>query len=100
MPVVRGFNDCGSPYFEERNLRISGTTKDASGAAIASCSVVLIETPTNITADSAVSDANGAYMLQLPTGLSQTQTTTWRVNAYKAGSPDVAGTTVNTLTGS
>lgn len=74
-------------------LRIFGVTKDSTGAVLASCTVDLFRTVNDVRVDSLDSDAVGAYEFRV--GLS----TAYYVVAYKAGSPDVAGTTVNTLVG-
>ena len=97
MNPIQGFEE--SPYFAERNLRISGTTRDSAGNALANCSVILFDANTGTLVDRQTSGADGTYMLQVPFGLSQTQTTTFYIVSYKAGSPDVAGTTLNTLVG-
>lgn len=74
---------------------ISGITKDSTGAILGSCTVKVYGTTDDIEVDSAVSDAvTGAYAVGVPTSGN------YYIVAYKAGSPDVAGTTVNTLTGS
>lgn len=99
VSVVKSFNDGTSPVFPERNLRISGITKDSAGVALGNCRVLLIETPTNLATDDVVSDSSGNYITQIPKGFSQSQTTTWRCVAYKSGSPDVTGTTRNDLLG-
>jgi hypothetical protein len=75
-------------------LRIFGITKDSAGAVLASCTVNLLETLANKFIESTISDANGNYEFRSPS-----LSTAYYVVAYKAGSPDVAGTTVNTLTG-
>jgi hypothetical protein len=76
-------------------FQISGTTKDSSGSALGGCTVHLFATVSDEIVDAQVSDANGVYVCPtvLP-GYSH------YVVAYLAGSPDVAGTTVNTLVGS
>ncbi len=98
IAAVKSFNDGVDAYFPERNLRITGITK-LSGVATAGVKVVLIETPTNIGSETGTSGTGGAYVLPIPKGYSQSQTTTWRVDAYLPGSPDKAGTTLNTLQG-
>ncbi len=75
-------------------LLISGVTKDSTGAILASCTVTLFRTTTNLSLETVVSDANGVYVFSA-IGVSET----YYVVAYKVGSPDVAGTTVNTLVG-
>ena len=87
------------PYFPERNLWITGITKDAMGEALGSCTVKLFDKNTDIESNSTISDAAGNFTLSIPKGLSQTQETTWQLMAYKAGIPDVVGITVNTLVG-
>ena len=84
---------------QERNLRIVGITRDSNGNPLAACTVQVYRTDTQQIVDQETSDANGNYMVQVPVGFSQAQPMTWYVVAYKAGSPDVAGTTVNTLQG-
>lgn len=74
---------------------ISGTTKDSNGAALGNCVVDWFNTEADVKLDSVTSDANGAFEFR---NAGQPPTTYYLV-AYKPGSPDVAGTTVNTLTG-
>lgn len=73
---------------------ISGVTRDGNGVAIASCVVELYLTSNDMPLEKVTSDANGLYSFS-SIGLSEA----YYVVAYKAGSPDVAGTTVNTLVG-
>jgi hypothetical protein len=73
-------------------LRIYGVTRDSGGTALASCTVNLFRTSDNAFIDRVVSGADGAYEFR-----SGSLTTNYYVVAYKAGSPDVSGTTVNTL---
>lgn len=75
-------------------LRIFGVTKDSTGAVLASCTVKLFETMTDLYVESMVSGADGAYEFR-----SASLTKAYYVVAYLAGSPDVAGTTVNSLVG-
>jgi hypothetical protein len=75
--------------------RITGVTKDSAGAVLGGCSVHLFRTADDVEVDQVVSDAgDGTYSVGTPTD------DTHYAVAYKAGSPDVAGTTVDTLTGS
>lgn len=75
-------------------LSIYGVTKDSTGAVLGSCAVDLYRTADDVVMDRATSDASGNYEFR-----SASLTTTYYIVAYKAGSPDVAGTTVNTLVG-
>jgi hypothetical protein len=74
-------------------MTISGVTRDSAGATLAACTVTLYRTVDNVMVDSVTSDANGAYAFG-----SASASFTYYIVAYLAGSPDVAGTTVNTLT--
>lgn len=76
-------------------LFISGTTKDSSSVALPSCSVKLFRTSDDLLMETVTSDGSGNYSFS-SVGLGET----YYVVAYKAGSPDVAGTTVNSLVGS
>lgn len=78
---------------------ISGITKDSTGAVLGSCVVDIFSTKgggyssDDAFLGTATSDAStGAYSVTVASN-------GWRVYvvAYKAGSPDVAGTSVNTL---
>lgn len=80
-----------SPKFSTINPRITGVTKDSNGAALASCVVQLFRTVDDVFMFESVSDGAGNYEL---TALGSGP---FYIVAYKAGAPDVAGTTVNTL---
>jgi len=71
------------------NFSLSGTTRDSSGAAIAGCEVDLCQG--NVVVASLVSDGSGNFTFLNP------GSGPFFLVAYKVGSPDVAGTTVNTL---
>lgn len=71
---------------------ITGVTKDSTGAALGGCTVTLFKTIDNQPSAITTSDANGVYSFSID-GNSQARFAV----SYKAGSPDVAGTTVNTL---
>lgn len=74
---------------------ISGITKDSAGVALGGCSVHVYRTSDDLERDQVTSDAgDGTYTIGVDTD------STHYCVAYKPGSPDVAGTTVNTLTGS
>lgn len=74
--------------------RIGGITKDAAGNALPACTVKLYQTGNDLEIDRTVSDANGNYSFST---LGPAEN--YYCVAYLAGSPDRAGTTVNTLTG-
>ena len=72
---------------------ITGMTKDSAGIPLAACTVNLFDATTNALLQTMVSDGSGNYSFQVQPGV------TYYLVAYKAGSPDVAGTSVNTLMG-
>ena len=82
-------------FNQPARYRIQGITKTSTGAVLANCSVDIFETASRRLRGSTVSDADGAYSLEITSG----EGLTFFVTAYKAGAPDVAGTTVNTLVG-
>lgn len=82
-----------SPFPAVRFI-ISGITKDSSGSVLGSCTVTLFRTIDGLLVDQVISDAStGAYQFS-----SASASYLYYIVAYLAGSPDVAGTTVNTLT--
>jgi hypothetical protein len=72
---------------------LSGVTRDSAGVALAGCVVDLFLNSEDTLVATTTSDESGNYRF-IVNGNSQT----YFVRAYKAGSPDVAGTSVNTLT--
>lgn len=81
-------------YFPQRNYTITGVTKGSDGTALGSCIVKLFDSATNICVQQVTSDASGNYSFVVPSyGYA------FYVTAYKAGAPDVAGTSSNTLVG-
>lgn len=74
-------------------LRITGVTRDASGVALGNCVMQVFRSVDDVLVIESASDASGNYDVRVPS-LEQHY-----IVAYKAGSPDVAGTTVNTLQG-
>ena len=76
--------------------KITGITRDSAGAVLGNCVVHLFRTSDDVEVDQVNSDASGNFTFT--TGVSPANTQ--YIVAYKAGSPDVSGTTLNTLTGS
>jgi hypothetical protein len=72
---------------------LTGITKDSGGSPLGSCVVKVYLTATDVELLSTTSDASGNYSFFLPAAT----VGTYYVVAYKVGSPDVSGTTVNTL---
>lgn len=88
----------GRSHFRSRpfgttTLYIAGVTKDSTGTPLGGCTVQLFRTWNGELVRQTISDGSGNYTLTAP------GTGPFYVMAYKAGSPDVAGTTVNTLQG-
>lgn len=73
---------------------ITGITKNSAGAVLPFCTVDLYRTSIKTRIDTVVSDANGAFEFRTASA----DDYHYEVG-YLAGSPDVAGTTVNTLRG-
>lgn len=92
MPAVRSFADGVAPVFD-LPYTVRGVTKDSTGAALGSCTVHLLRTADDSEAGLVTSDASGVYRVDASPAIMHYAV------AYKAGAPDVAGTTVNTLVG-
>jgi hypothetical protein len=75
-------------------FQITGVTRDASGATLASCTVDLFRTSNDTKMATTTSDGSGVFTFSI--GIADTSVNYYLV-AYKAGSPDVFGTTANTL---
>ena len=76
-------------------LTISGVTRDNTGAILGGCAVEIFRTQDDVKFDNTTSDAvTGVYIFNAAVLGDQ-----YYAVAYKAGSPDVAGTTVNTIVG-
>lgn len=72
---------------------ITGVTKDSTGAPLAACVVQLFRASDDAFISEVTSDGSGAYAV-CPSGSGS-----FYIVAYKAGAPDLAGTSVNTLVG-
>ena len=75
---------------------ISGVTRDSAGAALGNCDVHLFKTSDDSEVQQTVSNGSGVFAFN-PVNNGNGP---WYIVAYLPGSPDRAGTTVNTLTGS
>lgn len=71
--------------------KLIGTTRDGTGAVLGNCVVEGFLTATDVSVGKVTSDTAGYYELPTP------YTGAHYIVAYKTGSPDIAGTTVNTL---
>ena len=85
----------GKPFrsrpFSTYNATISGVTRDGSGTALGGCTVRLFG-PDDVLIAIVVSDGSGAFAFY------PSRSGPYYLVAYRAGAPDVAGTTLNTLT--
>lgn len=90
---ITGFRDQATPE-GQYNYLISGTTRDTNGAALGLCTVHLFRTSDDAELNVTTSDANGLFSFRVA------QSVQCYLVAYLPGSPDVAGTSLNTLTGS
>lgn len=78
----------------QKSYTLTGVTKDSTGAALAACRVELYTTADDLPRDAVVSDGSGNFTLHSPNPAAGP----FYLVAYKPGAPDVAGTSVNTLT--
>ena len=90
--LFRSFNSQAQQF--RQKWIISGTTKDSAGTALGNAVLDVFYTEGDRLKDSTISDASGSYSIDVGSNASR-----FYIVAYKAGSPDVAGTTVNTLVG-
>ena len=100
-PLLVPQGGVGHSYFSTPRLKapqfkgsfsISGITRDASGVALGECAVDLFLSAEDTLVAQTVSDGSGNYSFVV-NGNSQN----YYIRAYKVGSPDMAGTSVNTL---
>jgi len=73
------------------NRALTGVSRDSTGAILGSCVIDLFVSGSDQLWARTVSDGSGVFSFGNP------GTGPFYIVAYKAGSPDVAGTTVNTL---
>lgn len=94
-----GYTDLFEPYScdgegtQSKNF-LRGTCVDASDVAVANAIVQGYKTSNDSYLGEVQANTDGSYSL----GVEASMATTCYLLAYKAGSPDIAGTTVNTLT--
>lgn len=72
-------------------LALTGYTRDAYGSPIGGCTVKIFRTIDDSLQSSVVSDSNGWYSITTPYADGH------YLVVYRAGPPDICGTTVNTL---
>lgn len=83
---------CDGEGTQSKNF-LRGTCKDSGGTPVANAIVQAFVTATDAFAGQVAGNTDGTYTL----GVEQSKATPHYLVAYKAGSPDIAGTTVNTL---
>jgi hypothetical protein len=72
-------------------IAVQGQVVNSSGSGVSGVTVKLFDTPTNVMVDSTTTDANGNYDVG-----SYLSTNAFAIG-YVTGSPDKAGTTINTI---
>jgi len=77
--------------FSTKNEQIVGVSRDSAGAALGSCVVKLFRTTNDALAAQVTSDASGNFTFNNP------GSGPFYIVCYKAGSPDVSGTGLNTI---
>lgn len=89
--TVGNFPKFQSPPFAQSNPVITGVTRDSAGNPLGTCVVHCFRTADDRFMAQTTSDASGEFtVFAVGTG-------PFYLVAYKAGTTDVAGTTVNTL---
>lgn len=73
------------------NRAIIGVSRDSTGAILGNCNLHLFTSSADTITKITTSDASGNFRFDSP------GSGPFYIVAYKAGSPDIAGTTVNTL---
>ena len=82
-----------SPVMQGVSWMLSGVTKDSAGAVLGSCVVTMYYTSNDLPISDQVSDpTTGAFTFLIGPNAGP-----FYFVAYKPGSPDIAGTTLNTL---
>lgn len=97
IPGAPGMSAIGrffDPPQQTSRYVVSGVTRDGvTNAVLGGCVVRVYETVTNILRGYTISDVNGNWAVEI----SGDRTIALRAIAYLAGSPDLKGTSVNTL---
>lgn len=83
---------CDGEGAQSKNF-LKGTCVDGSDVAVANAIVQAFVTSTDVFAGEVQANTDGTYTL----GVEQSKATAHYLVAYKAGSPDIFGTTANTL---
>jgi len=73
------------------SMMLSGTSRDSAGVALGNCQVLIFRTADKSFVAETTSDANGAWSVEMMKG------GPFFLVEYLAGTPDVAGTSVNTV---
>jgi hypothetical protein len=73
---------------------ITGITRDSNGTPLGSVEVHVFRTSDDVEVAQVTSNALGVFSIQVQAGIAH------YIVAYKTGTPDRAGTTLNTLVGS
>jgi hypothetical protein len=91
----RNYRQGSKPFrsvnFSTYNATVSGVTRNSTGVALGNCVVQLFRTVDDLILYEITSDGSGNFIFY------PSVSGTFYIVAYKQGSPDVFGTTVNTL---
>jgi hypothetical protein len=82
------------PMPQQPPIRLSGVTRDSTGAALGNVSLEVFVANTGQLVERLTSDGSGVFTSS-PVGLGQQ----YQIDAYLTGSPDRSGTTKNDLQG-
>ena len=74
-----------------KNLTMTGVSRDSAGAILGNCRVMIFTTGDNLFVMETTSDGSGNWSVTL------NKSGPFFLVEYKAGAPDLAGTSVNTL---
>jgi len=80
-----------SPSFSTTFTTLTGITKDSTDVVLPACVVQLFRTVDDLILAETISNGSGVYVFY------PTVSGPFYIVAYKAGAPDVAGTTINAL---
>ena len=94
MGCLIGILQPGNLPLPTKTWVLQGVSRDKNGSILPNCTMLLFRASDNKFIDSQISDGSGNYSF---TTVGPAEN--YFVNEYLAGSPDVAGTTVNTLIG-
>ena len=94
LPLLDGAGELYPPVLQNVAVFITGITRDSNGTPLGSVEVHVFRTSDDVEVAQVTSNALGVFSIQVQGGIAH------YIVAYKTGTPDRAGTTLNTLVGS